>query len=394
MHPEGNEQKFLDALQSENWIRTQFATSLLSAGWKRDAWFFTLDFTERFDAGISLSEDLLELGVHGNLYSENFDFSDMAVNLNFFNQLAIGASYNMDDEMQVGVRAKLLFGIANITTNNDVMNLKTSMEEWKFNSDLTVDVSIPYLENIPVDEDGYMDFDSLSNAEVFNAPEGDSLSLSSLNALWGFRNLGFAIDLGFNYSPIEKLFISASVVDLGFIRWKNDVWNFHQDFDYTFKGLELKLDDDYSPGEELLDSIQEELKVKVTQDPYTTNLSGKIYLGAAYNLTDKIRFGGVFRTRIQDFKFYNQFTISANVQPISMFSASLSYSIYGNSYMNLGLGLSLRAGPINLYFITDQAPSAYFWPEEFTALNFRFGLNVVWGCRAIPKAMKDRPLID
>ena len=114
----------------------------------------------------------------------------------------------------------------------------------------------------------------------------------------------------------------------------------------------------------------------------------------AYDLTEKVRFGVVARTRIYDYNFYNQFTLSANVQPISMFSASLSYSIYNGNYSNLGLGLSLRAGPLNVYFITDQAPSAYFWPQEFSSMNFRLGINIVWGCRKGPRALKDRPLID
>lgn len=395
LHPVGNRQKFLDALEPVNWIRTEFATSILSVGWKKEDWYFTLDFTERFIEGTSFSKDLAEFLVHGNLYAENFSFSDMGINLNLFNQLAIGASYNIEDEIQVGIRAKLLFGIANSTTDNDMMSLRTSLEEWQFSSDITANVSIPYLEDIPIDSAGYLDVHNLEDEEVFGFPEEDStFSLSSLSPVWGFKNLGFAIDFGFNYSPIENLFISASVVDLGFIRWKDNVWNFHQDMDHTFEGLEYTLEDDWSPGDELLDSLKEELNVKVTQDPYNTNLSGKIYLGAAYNLTDRIRFGGVFRTRIQDFKFNNQFTVSANFRPISMFSASLSYSIYENSYMNLGYGLSMRAGPMNIYFVTDHIPSAYFWPESFKAFNFRLGLNVVWGCRAIPKAMKDRPLID
>jgi hypothetical protein len=237
---------------------------------------------------------------------------------------------------------------------------------------------------------------NMNGDAIFGFPGelADLLSPSGFSTLGGIKNPGFAIDLGFNYFPVEKFSVSASVVDLGFIRWRNYVWNFHQEADYSFEGLEFKLDEDFSAGEALLDSLKQEMKVRVTREPYTTTLAGKIYLGAAYNLTEKVRFGAVFRTRIYDYKFYNQLTISANVQPISMFSLSLSYSMYQNSYTNLGLGLSLRLGPLNMFLITDQAPSAYFWPEDFTALNFRFGLNIVWGCRAVPKAMKDRPLID
>ncbi len=399
MHPQGNKQKFLDALEPVNLIRAELASSLISVGWRKEELYFTLDFTERIVQGMSFSKDFAEFMVYGNKNSANFNFSDLAENMTYFHELAIGASYNFDDEMQFGIRAKLLLGGANSTTRNSDINLKTSIEEWDIKSDVKVDASIPYLDDLPVDDEGYLDLDSLANTDfdlLFGFPAGipELLTPSGLSTIGGIKHPGFAIDFGFNYIPIEKLSVSASVVDLGFIRWKNYVYNFHQDLDYTFEGIEFKLEEDYSPGEGLLDSLQSDMKVKVSENPYTTWMTGKVYLGVAYNLTERVRFGGVFRTRIHNYKFYNQYTVSANVQPISMFSASLSYSYYANSYMNLGLGLSLRLGPLNVYFITDQAPSAYFFPKEFSSLNFRLGVNIVWGCRAMPKAMKDRPLID
>ncbi|MFC2098960.1 DUF5723 family protein [Bacteroidota bacterium] len=399
MHPQGNKQKFMDALKPVNTIRAEVASNILSFGWRKEQLFFTFDLTERFVETTSFSKDFAEFLVYGNLNKNNFNFSDLAQNLMYYHQFAIGASYNFDDEMQFGIRAKVLLGGASTTIRSSDINLKTSMDEWRVQSDVKVDASIPYLEDLPVDQDGYLDVDSLANSDfdlLFGFPAGiaELLSPSGLSTIGGIKNPGFAIDFGFNYLPIEKLNISASVIDLGIIRWKNYVYNFQQDLDYTFNGIEFELDDNWSPGDGLLDSLQNDLKVLVTQEKFTTALAGKVYLGVAYDLTERVRFGGVFRTRIYNYKFYNQFTVSANVQPISMFSASLSYSVYANSYMNLGLGLSLRLGPLNVYFITDQAPSAYFWPEEFSSLNFRFGLNIVWGCRAIPKAMKDRPLID
>jgi hypothetical protein len=405
MHPEGNKQKFLNALKPVNLLRAEIGANILSFGWRQEQFFFTFDLTERVIEGTSLPKDFAEFLVNGNLYKSDFNFSDLGQNAMLFHEFALGASYNLDDEMQFGVRAKILLGGANITTRSSDITLRTSIDEWRVNSDIKIDASIPFLEDLPVDEEGYLDIDSLRNMDsdlIFGFPSGewrDFISGNPLSTMTGIKNPGFALDLGFSYRPIEQLNVSASVIDLGFIRWRNYVYNFHQDFKYTFEGIEFRVDEfwqdeDYNPGEELLDSIQDEVKIRVSQNKYTTMLKGKVYLGVAYDLNDWVRFGALFRTRIANYKFYNQYTVSANIQPISMFSASLSYSYYGNSYMNLGLGLSMRAGPFNLYFITDQAPSAYFWPKEFSSLNFRLGLNIVWGCAAIPRGMKDRPLID
>jgi hypothetical protein len=400
LHPQGNRQRFVDALKPLNVIRTELLSSFLSTGWRKDQLFFTLDFSERIIQRYSFPRDFAEFILNGNLYKDNFNFSDLSGNLTHLHVLAMGASYNHDDEMQFGLRAKLLLGVANVTTGSPDISLRTSMDEWRINSDLRIDASIPYLESLPVDNEGYLDTDSLENTDsdlIFGFPDEIPAGLFSgdgLGVIGGLKNPGFAVDLGFRYVPVENLSVSASLIDLGFIRWRNYAYNFLQDLDYSFKGLEFKIEDEYDPGEELWDSLKNDLKVKVSQDPYTTMMTGRVYLGVAYDLAERVRFGGVFRTRIYDYKLYNQFTVSANVRPLSFFSASVSYSVYGNSYMNLGLGLSMRLGPFNMYFITDQAPSAYFWPEEFASLNFRLGLNIAWGCRAIPKAMKDRPLID
>jgi len=401
MHPEGDKQKFLDALKPMNVIRAGASSTLISLGWKQEMFFFTFDFSERIDQHLSFSRDLAEFLINGNLVQSKFNFSDLANNASYYHELAFGVSYNFEDEFQLGARAKLLLGTGNVTTRQSDINLKTSIDEWNLKSDILVDASLPYVD-LPIDEDGYLDIDSIRSLTeldqmdlLLGIPTGlpDLITPSGLSTVFGIKNPGFALDFGFNYRPVEKVIVSASVLNLGFIRWRNSLYNFTQETDYTFEGVEYTLDDDWDAGEALLDSLENATKIRVTKNAYTSFLSARVYLGAAYELTEKVRFGGVFRTRIHNYKFYNQFTISANYQPFGMLSGSLSYSVYGSNYMNLGLGLSVRGGPLNFYFITDQAPSAYFWPQEFSSLNFRLGFNLVFGCDA-SGSKKDRPLID
>ena len=156
---------------------------------------------------------------------------------------------------------------------------------------------------------------------IFGIPTGlpNLISPGNLGTVFGVKNPGFALDFGFNYRPVERVIVSASVLDLGFIRWRNSTYNFEQEMDYSFEGVEFTLEDDWDPGESLLDSLKEVTKIKTSQNKYTSFLSSRIYIGAAYELSEKVRFGGVFRTRIHNYKFYNQFTISANYQPFNIF---------------------------------------------------------------------------
>ncbi len=401
MHPEGNKQKFLDALKPMNVIRTGASSTLISLGWKQDEFYFTLDFSERISQHVSFSRDLAEFLINGNWNQSKFNFSDLANNASYYHELAFGVSYNFDDEFQLGARAKLLLGMGNVTTRRSDINMKTSIYEWNIKSDILVDASLPYVD-LPVDGDGCLDIDSIQRLTELDQIDlllgvptelPDLITPSGLSTVFGIKNPGFALDFGFNYRPVEKLIVSASVIDLGFIRWRNSLYNFRQETDYTFEGLEYTLEDDWSSGEALLDSLKDATEIRVTKNAYTSFLSARVYLGAAYELTEKVRFGAVFRTRIHNYKFYNQFTVSANYRPFGMLSGTLSYSIYGANYMNMGLGLSVIGGPFNFYFITDQAPSAYIWPQEFSSLNFRLGFNLVFGCDASGRK-KDRPLID
>ena len=45
------------------------------------------------------------------------------------------------------------------------------------------------------------------------------ISMKSILAVFGFAGYGGAIDLGVSYKLLDKLTLSASVLDLGFIKW-------------------------------------------------------------------------------------------------------------------------------------------------------------------------------
>jgi len=393
MHPDGDKEAFLNALKPVNSLNTGVGTNPLSMGWRDKQFYYTIDFTMKIENDIRFTKDFMEFVLNGNRNQERFNFSETGFDVKYYHELAIGISYDYDDQFQIGARAKVLFGMANINTRLSDITVTAYEDRWDFNSNMIVDISAPFV-SIPVDSAGFVAWDSI-NAEV--TVENDDyfgFVKDNLGTFLGTKNLGFGIDFGFNFNPIENLSISASVNDLGFIRWKNNPYQLKQDGTFGWEGVEVTLEEDWDPGEILLDSLKNQMNFTSEQKPYTTLLSGKVYLGVAYELNDMVKFGFVTRTRIYNYHFFNQYTFSANVMPIQMFSATLSYSIIGRNYINFGLGLSLRLGPFNMYFITDQTPSGYFLPETINSLNFRFGLNLVFGCAKIPKKLKDRPLID
>lgn len=402
LHPLGNKQAFLDAMGKNNAFNFELGIPIFSTGWRKGNMYYTLGITERMDFGFTLPGDMagfLINGVDAN-NPDRLDFSGFGPELKYYHEFSMGVSYNNDDEFQVGFRGKILFGLANMKQAQSDINLRTDVEEWSIDSKIQYNVTVPFLDNLPIDNDGTLLIDSLGNMEdedIWGFPS-DPMDLlrtpAGLKTILGLRNPGLAIDFGFNYHPVEKISISASVIDLGMIFWRSEAYQFSQTMDFSFGGLELSLDDDFDPGQELLDSIENSVQFTAEKKSYATLLTGKVYYGFAYEPTEKVRLGFVGRTRIYNYNFSNEFTFSANVMPISMFSASVSYSIYNGYYHNLGFGLWTRLGPFSIYMITDQMPSIYLIPKSINSLNFRIGFNLVTGCRKKSKKMKDLPLIN
>ena len=406
MHPQGDKEAFLNSLKPVNALNTSIGTNPLSIGWRSKQFYFTIDFTEKIDQNFRFTKDFMEFLLNGNLNQERFNFSETGLDVRYYHELALGVSYNYEDQFQIGARAKVLFGVANVTTRLFDITLKANEDRWDLNSTMMIDMSVPFLSYIPIDSAFFVMLDSIPGVIDSNIPDeinGDFFK-ENLGSFLGTSNLGFAVDFGFNFNPIENLSISASVNDLGFIRWGKNSYQLKQDGTFTWTGLdindppfEMEILSDVIPIvwiDTKTDSILQPLRFTSTKESYFNFLSGKIYLGAAYEINDMLRFGVVTRTRIYNYHFFNQFTFSANVMPIPMFSATLSYSIIGKNYANFGLGLSLKLGPFNMYFITDQTPSGYLYPENINSVNFRFGLNLEFGCGKIPKKLRDRPIID
>ncbi len=393
MHPEGDKEAFINRLKPLNALNTSIGTNPLSMGWRNKQFYFTIDFTEKIDQNFRFTKDFMEFFLNGNRNQERFNFSETGLDVKYYHELALGISYDYDDQFQIGARAKVLFGMADLNTSLSDITVRAYEDRWDFNSTMIVDISAPFI-SIPVDSAGFVIWDEIDADSSVENDDYAGFVKDNLGNFLGTGNLGFGVDFGFNFNPIENLSISASVNDLGFIRWKKNTYHLKQDGTFGWEGVEVTLEEDWDPGEIILDSLKSQMNFTSEKESYTTFLSGKVYLGAAYELNDMVKFGIVTRTRIYNSHFFNQYTFSANVMPIRMFSATLSYSIIGKNYTNFGLGLSLRLGPFNMYFITDQTPSGYLLPETINSVNFRFGLNLAFGCSKIPKKLKDRPLID
>jgi hypothetical protein len=395
LHPEGGDlDYFKNRIRDRNILSTEVSTNIASFGFRTNNLFFSIDIRERISSNFILPGDFLLLLLEGNKDGDVFDLSHFGLNFDAFMEYGVGVSWKYSEQLSLGARGKFLFGQANISTKSNTMNLETSLlDSWILESDLTVNASLPF-SNLNIDSEGKFDFE---NAD-FNT---DDLSIADYTSNV-FKNLGLGLDLGAVFKPIDQITLSASVVDFGYIRWNNTVYNLRQNSEFVFEGINfdsIRSDDFF---DQFVDTLINEFDYTPSNDPYTSFLSSKIYLGFNYHLSNKTSFGVVTRSQLYKSKLINQVTFSANLYPTKVLVTSFSYTIQNYSFNNLGFALGSTIGPFNMYFIFDNIPIVwarevnhnYPIPHKLKDVNLKLGFNLVFGTNKKKKLLKDKPMLE
>ncbi len=394
LHPLGDQKAFLDKLKPLNVMIADTRSSLFSIGFGTEAGFFSLDLTTRAEAYLYFPGDLARLVLEGADEGGVYNMDGMGPELSGFDEIAVGWSRAIGSKWQIGVRGKALFGFGNISISRSKLEVQTSEELWSIQADMEFNASLPFAE-VVYDEDGNIE-DIIVDEDLSNLRPA-ALFKEGFNV----KNFGLAMDLGVDFTPTDRWLLSASVLDLGYIRWTDEIHKGSFKSDYDFTGLEVNPFDftgDLSLGDyvdssfsAMADSLADGLEF--TQGgAYTNYLNPKLYVGASWWATPSINFGLLSRTDFLRDVIFEQLTASANFAAGRFLNFTLSYTFMNNYWKNVGAGIALNAGPVNLYVISDNTLNAVFWPEEAQSMNLWFGMNLVFGYKKCSED-RDRPLV-
>ncbi|MGF1584906.1 MAG: DUF5723 family protein [Bacteroidales bacterium] len=375
LHPDASLSDFTSKLKADNFVSPDIHINLLSFGFRIKESYLSFGISERASFRASLPKDLIMLALSGNeqFAGKTADFSGLMADMNYFREYGIGISHAIDSKLNVGARAKILFGKANISFSDADISLYTDPDSYnmKLRSGFTMNFSMPL--TLTRDENGEID-----NVKMHSESDGYGAG----DFIFNSSNAGFAIDLGATYSILPELTIYASIADLGFINWKQDVYNLSMDGDFEFDGLDLSSsfdsEDDSKPGDVLLDSLNGLFSISETRDSFRRPLPSRIFLGGTWELNHLVNFGLLSRSEIMHGRLEQAVTLSANYNLRRWLSASASYSMMNNSYSNIGLGLALRGGGFQFYVVTDNVIPALM-PHKTRNANIWLGLNLVFG---------------
>ncbi|MBE9467538.1 MAG: hypothetical protein IMY72_04335 [Bacteroidetes bacterium] len=359
--------KLITRLDSKNYFSSSVNINLFSLGLKfKNNLSFTLDVSEKVFARAGIPRDLIKFAWQGNsqFVGKQANFDNFNVDLDYYHELALGVSKKIG-QVTVGAKGKVLLGIGNITSKKTELRMTSDPSDFDLtiNSDIQINTSGPFAITQKPDSS-------------LNTPEFDE-NKSVTDIFLNRENMGFALDAGIVYDINDFVSLSASVIDLGFINWKSDVNNISQTGSFTYSGPDANDTTNFFSG--IVDSIKNSFKPDpITHDSYSSSLASKIYFGGAFNLNKNISFGVLSRGEIYNKKYSQGFTFSANTHFLKFLSTTVSYTMNDKGYNNFGLGLGLKGGPLQFYIVSDNIPVK---PQELSYVNFRFGFNLLFGCK-------------
>ncbi len=380
-----NASSFLGKLKTNNNLNVNAHIDILSFGFKvKKRNYFSFNVTERADVRFNYTKDLFDFAINGNgaAANQNRDMH-LAPGLDATHYREWGFNYTREvikDKLTIGGRIKYLSGIENVNSEKSNATLNTNSQYYALTGSANVNV---------------------------NTAGVDSASNKNESSILGFtpgrKNRGAAIDLGATYKLNDKFTFSASLIDLGFISWKQYTTNYisnnpNATVHYNGVNINQAINDSANFGKSAQnygDSLANAFGVKTVHQSYTTMLTTQFYLGGNYWLNEKNNFGVVVNGRYADKQLHPALALSFNNKVGRWFSASVSYSMINRSYDNVGLGLAFT-GPVQFYVVSDNVLSFLIFDKYQTGtnssimvpaysknINLRFGINITIG--KIPK---------
>ena len=379
LNPGVSADEFLSGLKDKNKVGADIRLDIISVGFKGFNGYNTIGINVRSSAGAKIPGSLLRLAKEGP-ENKSYDISDLELNAQAYAELALGHSHQINDQLRIGATLKFLFGGANMQAKFNKAQLTLGQDDWEAVTNAEVHASVKGFKYETETKERYV-YDgnsySLQNRTYVNDVDVDGT---------GLNGFGMGIDLGAEYKINDDWKVSASLLDIGFISWSNDMLAttngdkyFHTD-QYIFNA-DGDADNKFSREmDRLRDGLATlyELDDMGDQGGRTTGLGATLNLAGEYTLPSyrKLTFGALSTTRFGTFG-WTDFRLSANVAPTNIFSASTSFGIgtYGASF---GWLLNFHPKGFNIYLGMDHTMgkvAKQMLPLSSNA-HVNFGINI------------------
>lgn len=353
MHPEVPASKFLGALSGRNKLSSGVTMNVLAFGFKTKGIYHTFDVSIRSLSGLSVPYELFSFmkeGIDGKI-----EIPTIKLHTTAFAEIAYGFSARIGS-ISAGIRLKGLVGAANARMEVKNLSVESDGGRWTVSADGTLKGAAKGLA-VPVK--------SGDDGEPVIDLEGITDELSDIDKPAG---AGGAIDLGVSWKIQPKLELSASITDLGAIRWKNNINGRTANATWTYDGDSDDVLDDLSS---LLEFRPEDEAAETMMLPVTARL------GARYELLSFLD-AGLLLTHGFGAVPWNEARVSANARLLG-FLGLTGAAAAGTFGFSWGLAANFNLKVLSLFVGADSIPTRYtpqYIPLGKPNLAFTFGINI------------------
>ena len=365
---------FINKLDNLNNLNVNLSTDILSAGWYKGKNFWSFNIGLRNDIGASIPKGMFEfmremdgLSADDNLErlsNINQKVGHQSLEINSYAEVGVGLARNITERLTVGARVKALLGVGNLKL--DINNIAVTSNLSGYNTGDLNDLN--GRAEIRVDA-------TLENSsKLIELSEDDGVIDEIEFGTFGLAGYGLGIDLGASYKLMDKLTLSASLLDLGFMKWSKNNTSVakataNQSYDLTNSSDRYEFVDKVASGEVLNFDMLNMTLDKSAQKDRSTSLTSTLVLGAEYELLgDLLAVGALYTGRFAKPETLNELTLSANIRPKNNLNLALSYSLWQGSGKTFGVAAKL--GPI--FVGTDYM----FFGKDTKNLNAYIGFSL------------------
>ncbi len=342
-------------------------------------------------------KDLAILAFEGNASNldRRFSLNHLTTQGEAVNVFHFGLNRRLDDKWTVGARAKIYSSVFEFkSVNNKGYFVTTQGENNTLRNTVVADVTMRTsgVESL---------LDILTDDTIAQSTQLPNWLLG--RALLG-GNLGVGVDFGFTKKLGNNSYLTASILDLGFIYHNNDVKNYTLNGAATNEGIEIILPEDVGNlnadiWEDLIDDFEREVPFDTNNEaffslrPIKLNASFRYNFGAYLGNTKNCDCSTRAVDVAENFDYKNAvgaqlFMIHRPRGPQAAITAfyqkrvgktlaiKTTYTADKYSFTNIGLGLNLQAGPVNFYVLADNLLS-YQNIADSNYASLQFGFNII-----------------
>ncbi|MEL6674379.1 MAG: DUF5723 family protein [Bacteroidota bacterium] len=347
-------------MKDRNRLQAHAAMDLLGFSIRLGGLQLSLNTATRSQVSFTYPKDLLEITWHGNapFMGENLDLAP-GIQAYAYHEIGLGAAFRIKDKLSLGIRPKYLIGLASFSTQRQQLSLQTNPETYALGLDLDYSLRTSMVQ-----------LGSLEDLENLQ-PSFEPQPFTS--------NRGWAIDLGMDWKVLEKLRVSASVRDLGFLNWNEQTTTYRASGQLSFEGFDAaRMLSDSQAIESFKDSMLQQIQLdEESSAGFRTVLPGTASVSLIFSPIKSFRVGGLYQATWYDGKTASALALNASKDLGKVFTAGLTYAIQNRSYTNLGLNLWLKLGPFAGFIASDNV-LAPLLPRSSRQVNLRIGSQILF----------------